>query len=102
MSGPNSQVKQQLVPLTFDTALAGTSIGALSITDDVADGLLHSAGKTLQEVQDTLDSGAPSPGVQIPDVEADVGHRDERAEPLRNAVRDDPRLARHRNASSRR
>ena len=54
VSGPNSQVKQQLVPLTFDTALAGTSIGALSITDDVADGLLHSAGKTLQELQERL------------------------------------------------
>ena len=68
MSGPNSQVKEQLVPLTFDTALAGTSIGALSITDDVADGLLRSAGKTLQEFQDTLDSGAPVPGVPLPDV----------------------------------
>ena len=68
VSGPNSQVKQQLVPLTFDTALAGTSIGALSITDDVADGLLRSAGKTLQELQDTLDSGAPVPGVPLPDV----------------------------------
>src|ERR671931_2961456 len=59
VSGPNSQVKQQLVPLTFDTALTGSSIGALSITDNVADGLLHSAGKTLRELQDTLDSGAP-------------------------------------------
>src|SRR5262245_60203811 len=68
VSGPNSQVKQQLVPLTFDTALAGTSIGALSITDDVADGLLHSAGKTLSGFQDTLDSGAPVPGVLLPDV----------------------------------
>ena len=47
---------------------AGTSIGALSITDDVADGLLRNAGKTLQGLQDTLDSGAPVPGVQIPDV----------------------------------
>lgn len=68
VSGPNSQVKQQLVPLTFDTALAGTSIGALSITDAAADGLLHSAGKTLQGLQDTLDNGAPLPGVPLPDV----------------------------------
>jgi Tol biopolymer transport system component len=68
VSGPNSQVKQQLVPLTFDTALAGTSIGALSITDDVADGLLRSAGKTLRELQDTLDSGTLGPGVPLPDV----------------------------------
>jgi hypothetical protein len=79
-SGPNSQVKQQLVPLTFDTALAGTSIGAVSITDDVADGLLRSAGKTLQEVQDRLDSGTPGTGVPLPDVTltAVVGLRQER------------------------
>jgi Tol biopolymer transport system component len=68
VSGPNSQVKQQLVPLTFDTALAGSSLGALSLTDDVADGLLRSAGKTLQELQDTLDSGTPGAGVPLPDV----------------------------------
>jgi Tol biopolymer transport system component len=80
VSGPNSQVKQQLVPLTFDTALAGTSIGALSITDDVADGLLRSAGKTLQGLQDTLDSGALVPGVLLPDVTltAVIGLRQER------------------------
>ena len=68
VSGPNSQVKQQLVPLTFDTVLAGTSIGALSITDEVADGLLHGAGKSLQELQSALDSGTPLPGVPLPDV----------------------------------
>src|SRR5262249_20002098 len=80
VSGPNSQVKQQLVPLTFDTALAGTSLGALSITDDAANGLLRSAGKTLQELQDTLDSGAPVPGVPLPDVTltAVVGLQQER------------------------
>jgi Tol biopolymer transport system component len=79
-SGPNSQVKQQLVPLTFDTALAGTSIGAVSITDDVANGLLRSAGKTLKELQDTLDNGAPIPGVPLPDVTltAVIGLRQER------------------------
>jgi Tol biopolymer transport system component len=80
VSGPNSQVKQQLVPLTFDTALAGTSIGALSITDDVADGLLRSAGKMLQESQDALDSGAPVSGVPLPDVtlSAVIGLQQER------------------------
>ena len=80
VSGPNSQVKQQLVPLTFDTALAGTSIGALSITDDAADGLLHSAGKTLQGLQDALDSGAPGAGVPLPDVtlSAVIGLQQER------------------------
>jgi hypothetical protein len=80
VSGPNSQVKQQLVPLTFDTALAGTSLGALSITDDVADGLLRSTGKTLQELQDTLDSGTPDTGVPLPDVTLTtvIGLRQER------------------------
>src|SRR4029450_9365771 len=47
---------------------AGPRLGARSVTDDVADGLARSAGKTLQELQDTLDSGAPVPGVPLPDV----------------------------------
>src|SRR5262249_16864031 len=40
VSGPRSDFKQPLIPLRFDVALAGTSIFALSVTDEVAGQLL--------------------------------------------------------------
>ena len=73
VSGPNSQVKNEVVELTFDVSLAGTSIGALSVTDEVAGSLLRSSGKQLQELQDQLDRGEPMMGFAIPDSEIEVG-----------------------------
>src|SRR5262249_53879387 len=37
VSGPNAQVKEQLVPLSFDSSLAGTSIAAISVANDLAE-----------------------------------------------------------------
>src|SRR5262245_26604016 len=37
VSGPNSKVKDRLVPLSFDASLASTSIAALSVTDALAE-----------------------------------------------------------------
>lgn len=56
-SGPNSKVVGQLVPMSFDASLASSGLAAISITDAVADDLLKPAGKTLQELQDKLDTG---------------------------------------------
>ncbi len=56
-SGPNSKVVEQLVPMAFDASLASSGIAAISVTDAVADRLLKSAGKTLKELQDKLDTG---------------------------------------------
>ena len=67
VSGPNAQVKDQLAPLSFDAALAGTSIAALSVTDALAEQWLRPAGKTLKALQDTLDSGKPQMGFALPD-----------------------------------
>ena len=68
VSGPNAKVKSQLVRLSFDASLAGTSVGALSVTDAVANTWLHSAGKDLKTLQDTLDSGQPMLGFGLADL----------------------------------
>ena len=57
VSGPNSKVVQQLAPLSFDASLASSGLAAISITDALGDKLLASAGKTLKELQDKLDTG---------------------------------------------
>jgi hypothetical protein len=61
-SGPASNVKEQLVPLRFDASLAGTSIPVISITDAAAERLLEGSGRTLEDLQDELDSGEPKMG----------------------------------------
>jgi Tol biopolymer transport system component len=68
VSGPNAKVKSQLVSLSFDASLAGTSIGALSVTDAVASAWLQSVGKDLQTLQATLDSGEPMMGFGLGDL----------------------------------
>ena len=57
VSGPLSQVKNQLVKLQFDGSMAGSSIPVLSVTDAVAERWLKAAGKDLVALQDELDSG---------------------------------------------
>ena len=53
-SGPNSNVKQQLIPLEKDFSNSGSSIAAISITDEVATNLLK---RDLKKIQDQLDIG---------------------------------------------
>ncbi|MEE8350117.1 MAG: M28 family peptidase [Acidobacteriota bacterium] len=69
VSGPNSQVKQQLLPLSFDNSQAGTSIAVLSVTDALAGQWVQAAGKTLQDLQGDLDGGSPVMGFEIPDIQ---------------------------------
>ncbi len=57
VSGPNSEVKEQLVPLRADGSMAGASIPVISVTDAVAQAWLEGSGKTLKELQDKLDRG---------------------------------------------
>jgi hypothetical protein len=58
VTGPRSPNAGQLVPMTFDTALAGSGIPAASISGAVADALFAS-GKPLRDAQLELDSGNP-------------------------------------------
>ena len=59
VTGPRSPNAGTLVPMTFDTAIAGSGIPAASISGDVANTLLASSGKPLRDVQQQLDSGNP-------------------------------------------
>ncbi len=68
VSGPNTAVKDELVPLGFDAANAGATIGAISISNDLAARLLGTIEKDLAEVQRELDGGEQVPGFVIPDV----------------------------------
>ena len=61
-SGPNTTVKEQLVPLAFDASLAGSSIGAVSVTDALAEAWFRQAGRSLKETQASLDTGQLIPG----------------------------------------
>lgn len=65
-SGPNAKVTDHLVPLSFEAAAAGTTLAAVSVTDDLADALLASAEKRLKALQDMLDTGEAVEGFALP------------------------------------
>ena len=68
VAGPRSPNAGTLVPMTFDTALSGSNVVAASVTGDVGEALVARTGKTLEEVQASLDTGNPHvTGFEIPD-----------------------------------
>lgn len=79
VSGPNSKVTEQLVPLVYDGSPAGT-LAAVSVSDAVAQQILNAAGKDLKALQDQLDTGDAVMGFPIPGalVSADIDVRQER------------------------
>ena len=70
VTGPRSPNAGQTIPMTFDTALAGSGIPAASGSGRVASALF-AGGRPLQAVQEELDSGNPHvagfdlPGVSV-------------------------------------
>ena len=72
VSGPNSQVKEDLVGLSFDSSQAGTSIGVISVTDAFGEQLLESVDESLKALQDQLDTGQSVMGFEIPGLELEV------------------------------
>jgi hypothetical protein len=67
VTGPRSPNAGELVPMTFDTALSGSGIVAASIDGDAGKAILSAASKTLDSVQQSLDSGNPHiAGFDIP------------------------------------
>lgn len=68
VSGPRSSFKDELVPLSFDAATAGSAIGAISISNELAATLLAGIDKDLDQVQRDLDSGEQVPGFALPDI----------------------------------
>lgn len=73
VTGPNSPNAGETIPMTFDTALAGSGIVAASISAGVAGVLFTGSGHTLEDAQRALDSGDPHvAGFDLPDVTASV------------------------------
>jgi Tol biopolymer transport system component len=68
VSGPTSQVRQQLVPLQTDGALSGSSIAIVSVHDSVAGDWMTAAKENLGMIQSELDKGEMMMGIPIPDV----------------------------------
>ncbi|MCL4201962.1 MAG: M28 family peptidase [Pirellulaceae bacterium] len=69
VNGPNSQARQPLIPLGFDGSLAGTGVPVISVTNQVAEGWLAAADKSLKTLQDALDTGEPMMGFVVTGVE---------------------------------
>ncbi len=68
VSGPNSFSSEQLVALERDFSISGSSIAAISVTDEVAASWLKSSGKDLKQLQDELDTGKHVMGFALQDV----------------------------------
>jgi hypothetical protein len=69
VTGPRSPNAGTLVPMSFDTALAGSGIPALSVDGEIATLLFQSAPKPLRAAQEELDTGNPhAAGFAIPGV----------------------------------
>ncbi len=72
VSGPNSQVRNQLVPLRNDFSPSGSSLAAVSISDALAETWLRNTGKDLKTVQTALDDGSQQTGFPIKDTQVAV------------------------------
>lgn len=68
VSGPTSLAREQLVPLEKDFSMSGSSVAAISVTDEVAAGWFKQAGEDLGKLQDALDTGKPKMGFELPNV----------------------------------
>ena len=73
VAGPRSPNAGELVPMTFDTALAGSGIVAVSVTGKDAELMFRRSDKTLEEAQKALDSANPHvAGFALPGIKAHV------------------------------
>src|SRR5204863_6015538 len=71
VTGPRSPNAGELIPMTFDTALAGSGIVAISLTGADANMMFRSVpDKTREDAQKALDSGNPHvAGFALPGIE---------------------------------
>ena len=73
VTGPSSPNAGELVPMSFDTALAGSGIVAVSIGGDDANLMFRGADKTLAQAQKALDSANPHiAGFELPGIDVSV------------------------------
>jgi hypothetical protein len=69
-SGPGAVVKDQLVPLSYEAAAAGSRLAGISVTDQIAEAMLAAGGQRLGALQETLDAGEVLEGFALPGVRA--------------------------------
>ncbi len=73
VTGPRSPNAGETIPMSFDTALAGSGMVAASISGDAGAEILAAAGKQLEPVQKELDSANPHvAGFAVPDITVTV------------------------------
>ena len=69
ITGPNSPNAGTVVPMSFDTAIAGSGIAAASVSGEAFAPIMAAAGKSLDAVQKEFDSGNPHvAGFAIPGI----------------------------------
>jgi hypothetical protein len=87
VTGPYSPNSGETIPMTFDTAIAGSGIVAASISGKVAEALLASADTTLGDAQASLDTANPHvAGFEIPHMEANLSVSVEREKRTGNNI----------------
>jgi hypothetical protein len=73
VTGPRSPNAGELAPMTFDTAIAGSGIVAVTITGELADRMFTSVGKKFEDAQKSLDDANPhAAGFAMPDITVKV------------------------------
>lgn len=72
VTGPETEVNEELVPMQFDASLADSGIPAISMSTEAARRLVAAAGKDLSEIQKTLDTGEMVQGFDLPDLRIDA------------------------------
>lgn len=72
VTGPNTEVKNELVGLSFDASMADSGIAVVSVRTEIGQKLLAKAGEDLSKIQTELDKGEMMMGVKIPDVAVDA------------------------------
>jgi Zn-dependent M28 family amino/carboxypeptidase len=73
ITGPESPNAGETVPMTFDSAIAGSGIVAVSVSASVARTLFAGSRASLEEMQRALDSGDPNVrGFELPGITVSV------------------------------
>ncbi|MEM1442159.1 MAG: M28 family peptidase [Verrucomicrobiota bacterium] len=67
VTGPETEVNEELVPMQFDSSLADSGIPAITMSTAMAEKLVASAGKDLSAIQKQLDTGEMVQGFDVPD-----------------------------------
>lgn len=73
VTGPRSPNAGSLVPMSFDTAISGSDIVAVSVTSEIGELLFKQTGQSIESVQESLDSGNPHvTGFEIKNIEVQL------------------------------